>query len=310
MSPKHAQEVVPRAEFDSYYGRPIVKEPAWKQPDVPLYLFLGGMAGASASVAALAQATGRYRLMRVGRVAAAGGSAASVGALIHDLGRPLRFLYMLRVFKPTSPLSVGSWILAPFSGLAAASAGSVITGWLPRIGTAAGSAAGVLGPAMCTYTAVLLADTATPAWHEGWRELPALFAGSSLASGAGVALAAAPAREQGPAVRLGLVGAATELGAARKLERGHGIVSEPYRAGRAGRLLKASTILTAAGACLSLLGRRSRAVSIAAGASYLAAGLCTRFGVYSAGVESTKDPKYVVVPQRERSRASTSGDPA
>jgi len=49
-----------------------------------------------------------------------------------------------------------------------------------------------------------------------------------------------------------------------------------------------------------LLGRRNRVAAALAGAAYLAAGACTRFGVYFAGVESTKDPKYVVTPQRER----------
>lgn len=299
MSPRR-EEMVEPAEFRSYYGRPIVKEPAWKQPDVPIYLLLGGMAGASASMATLGQLTGRAHLARVGRLVAAGGSIASVGALIHDLGRPERFLYMLRVFKPTSPLSVGSWILAPFSALASASAGASVTGWLPKLGTLAGSLAGVLGPTMCTYTAVLLADTATPAWHEGYRELPVLFAGSSLASGAGAALVAAPTTETTPAVRIGLAGAAAELAASSRLEHQLGVVSEPYRTGRAGRLLGISKALTLAGAGLSVLGRRSRVISAIAGGAYLAASACTRFGVYAAGVQSTKDPKYVVVPQRER----------
>jgi hypothetical protein len=302
MSPRRERAMVEPAEFRSYYGKPIVKEPAWKQPDVPLYLFLGGMAGASASVAALAGPTGRPHLAKAGRLIAAGGATASVAALVHDLGRPERFLYMLRVLKPTSPLSVGSWILAPFSGLAGAAAASQLTGVLPRLGGLAGTAAGLLGPAMCTYTAVLLADTATPSWHDGYRQLPVLFAGSALTSGAGALLVAVPQRENGPAVRLGLAGAAGELAAASRLEHGLGVVSEPYRTGRAGKLLKASKALTVAGAGLSLLGRRSRAVSALAGAAYLAAGLCTRFGVYAAGVESTKDPKYVVVPQRERLR--------
>jgi hypothetical protein len=288
------------ANFRSYYGKPIVKEPAWKQPDVPLYLFLGGVAGASASIAAVARPVGYARLARVGMLAAAGTSVASVTALIHDLGRPARFLHMLRVFKPTSPLSVGSWILAPFSGLASAAALSHLTGRLPRIGALAGAGAGVLGPAMCTYTAVLLTNTATPAWRDGYREMPVLFAGSALTGGAGVALLAVPPAEAAPARRLGLAGATAELAAASRLEHGLGVVSEPYRTGRAGKLLSASKALTVAGAALSVLGRRSRVVSGLAGSAYLAAGLCTRFGVYAAGVESTKDPKYVVVPQRER----------
>ncbi|WIV54675.1 NrfD/PsrC family molybdoenzyme membrane anchor subunit [Amycolatopsis nalaikhensis] len=297
MSPRRERAMVEPAEFRSYYGKPILKEPAWKQPDVPLYLFLGGAAGASATMAALADVTGRPRLARIGRLVASGGSVASVGALIHDLGRPERFLHMLRVLKPTSPLSVGSWILSPFSGLAAVAAASEVTGKLPVIGRLAGVGAGVLGPAMCTYTAVLLADTATPSWHEAHGTLPVLFAGSALTSGAGAALLAG---ETGPVVRAGLAGAAAELVAEHHLETGLGLASEPYRTGRAGKLLKAAKALTAAGAGLSLVAGRSRVAGALAGAAYLASGLCTRFGVYAAGVASTKDPKYVVVPQRER----------
>ncbi|GDY31861.1 NrfD/PsrC family molybdoenzyme membrane anchor subunit [Gandjariella thermophila] len=300
MSPRREQEMVPRAEFRSYYGRPILKQPAWKVPDVPGYLFLGGLAGSSAMLGALGGATGRPGLARASRLVAAGSAVASVGALIHDLGRPERFLNMLRVLKPTSPLSVGSWILAPFSGLASASAASELTGLLPRLGTAAGAASAGLGPAMCTYTAVLLADTAIPAWHEAHRELPFLFAGGALTSGAGAALIAAPAAEQGPARRIGLIGAGMELAAAYRMERGLGLVGEPYRQGRPGKLLRAGRALTAVGAGLSVLGRRSRAVSAIAGAAYLAAGLCTRFGVFEAGKASAADPKYVVIPQRER----------
>ncbi|QGK72271.1 polysulfide reductase [Allosaccharopolyspora coralli] len=296
--------MVDKAEFRSYYGRPILKEPAWEQPDVPLYLFLGGAAGAAASMAAMADRTGYPTLTRTGRIVAAGGATASVVALIHDLGRPTRFLNMLRVFKPTSPLSVGSWILAPFSGLAAASAASDLTGRLPVAGTVAGGAAGVLGPAMCTYTAVLLADTATPAWHESYRDLPVLFAGSAVASAAGAALLVVPPRELRPVVRLGLLGSAVELAAAFRLEHAPRLVSETYRTGRAGKLLTASRALTATGAVLSLFSRRRRSVGLAAGIAFLAGGLCTRFGVYAAGVASAQDPKYVVIPQRERARDS------
>jgi len=300
---------VPPAEFRSYYGRPILKEPAWKVPDVPLYLFLGGMAGSSASLAALADLTGRRGLARAGHLTAAGGALVSVGALIHDLGRPERFLNMLRVIKPTSPLSVGSWILAPFSALSTATALAPLARRLPRLaplaglGRITGPVAGVLGPAMCTYTAVLLADTAVPAWHEAHRQLPYLFAGSAMASGAGAALLAAPPAEQGPARRLAVLGAGLELATATRLERGLGLVGEPYRQGRPGRLLRVARVLTAVGGGLAALGGRSRLASALGGAALLAAGLCLRFGVFEAGVVSTRDPKYVVVPQRERLRA-------
>jgi formate-dependent nitrite reductase membrane component NrfD len=157
------------APFESYYGRPVIKPPVWKQPDVPVYLFVGGVAGVSAVLAEGAALSGRPGLERWARLAAAGGSAVGTVALVHDLGRPARFLNMLRVLKPTSPLSIGSWILAPFGGLSAAAAASNVTGRLPFLGRAAGWGAAALGPPLATYTAVLLCDTAVPAWHEAYR---------------------------------------------------------------------------------------------------------------------------------------------
>jgi hypothetical protein len=301
-----------KAEFRSYYGRPILKEPAWKVPDVPLYLFLGGMAGSSATLAAVADLTGRRGLARAGHLVAAGGILASLGWLVHDLGRPARFLNMLRVFKVTSPLSVGSWILSAFSGFAVATAVAPLARRVPRIaplartGRLTGLAAGALGPALCTYTAVLLADTAVPAWHDAYPELPFLFAGSALSSGAGAALLTAPHVEQAPARRLAVLGAGLELAAAQRMEQRLGLVGEPYQIGRSGGLLKAAKVLTAVGAGLAALGGRSRLAARLGGATLAAAGLCTRFGVFDAGMVSSRDPKYVVVPQRERLRARES----
>lgn len=230
---------------------------------------------------------------------AAAASVAGVAALVHDLGRPERFTHMLRVLKPTSPLSVGSWILASFSALATASAASQATGRLPRLGRLAGLGSGVLGPAMCTYTAVLLSDTAVPAWHEAYPELPYVFAGSALTSAAGAALLCAPGADHGPPTRMGFLGAGMELAAMRRIERRLGLVGEPYVTGGPGRLLTLSRALAMTGAGLSLLagGRTAR---LLAGGSYLAAGVCTRFGIFAAGMASARDPAYVVTPQRQR----------
>jgi hypothetical protein len=292
--------MVPEPEFTSYYGRPILKEPTWKQPDVPLYLFLGGMAGASALLAEGAELSGRPALVRVARLAAAAGSGVGSALLVHDLGRPARFLNMLRVFKVTSPLSVGSWILAPFSGLAGAAAASEVTGRLPIIGRLAGLGAGALGPALATYTAVLLADTSVPAWHEAHRELPFVFAGSGAAAAGGLAMVATPLDEAGPGRRMAMVGGAVELAATEAMLRRIGLHAEVYQKGRPGVLLKVARALTAVGVALTPFGRRSRLISTVAGASYLGGSVLTRFGVFQAGLASARDPKYTVVPQRER----------
>ncbi|HEX4251892.1 MAG TPA: NrfD/PsrC family molybdoenzyme membrane anchor subunit, partial [Pseudonocardia sp.] len=111
--------MVPQAEFDSYYGRPVLNPPTWKSLDIAGYLFLGGLAGASSLLGAGAHATGRRALGRVSKLGALAAAGVSLVALVHDLGRPARFLNMLRVFKPTSPMSVGSWVLAGYVPLAA-----------------------------------------------------------------------------------------------------------------------------------------------------------------------------------------------
>jgi hypothetical protein len=294
------QEVVPEAEFESYYGRQILKTPTWKSPDVPLYLFLGGMAGASAVLAEGAAVTGRPGLERVARLAAAGGATAGSVALVHDLGRPERFLNMLRVLKPTSPLSVGSFILAPFSTLAGAAAASHVTGRLPRIGRLSGLGAAALGPPLATYTAALLANTAVPAWHDAHRELPFLFGGSGAAAAGGLGMLCAPYAESGPAIRLAIAGAVVETAATEAMSKRLGMVAEPYHEGNSGRLMKLQRRLTGAGLALSVLGLRSRLARRAAGATFVVGSLVTRFGVFEAGRQSARDPKYTVVPQRER----------
>jgi hypothetical protein len=299
--PRGEQAMVPDVEFESYYGRPILKEPTWKTPDVPLYLFLGGLAGCSALLAEGAAATGRPELERVTRLAAAGGAAAGTVALVHDLGRPERFFNMLRVFKPTSPLSVGSFILAPFSALAGAAAASNVTGLLPRLGRLAGGGAAALGPPLATYTAALVANTAVPAWHEAHRELPFVFGGSGAQAAGGLAMLLVPVDQAGPARRMALAGAAIEIVAAESIVLRRGLVAEPYRIGLPGRLMRIARNCTAvASAATVVAGRRSRVLSAVAGATYVAASATMRFGVFEAGLASARDPKYTVVPQRER----------
>ncbi|SFD98687.1 Polysulphide reductase, NrfD [Actinopolyspora alba] len=292
-----------REPFRSYYGRPIIKEPTWKVPDVPAYLYLGGMAGASSVMGALAQLRGYSRLRRVGLLCAAGGSGASVLALIHDLGRPRRFLNMLRVFKPTSPLSVGSWILAPFSALSGAVAVSELTGFARPLARVVAGFAAVLAPAMTTYTAVLLADTAVPGWHETRRELPFVFAFSSVAAAGALGTGLAPRSEAAPARRMAVIGSLGELLASRVLEQRAGRIAEAYRTGRAGTTLRTARVLAAGCALGALFARRSGSVAVLVAASGTAASAATRYGVFEAGRETARDPYYTVVPQRQDGRS-------
>ncbi|HWC37807.1 MAG TPA: NrfD/PsrC family molybdoenzyme membrane anchor subunit [Acidimicrobiales bacterium] len=292
------KSMVPRAEFSSYYDRPVVKEAVWG-PDIPSYLFLGGLAGASSALAAGAQLSGHGELARAAKVGAAGAISLSMAALVHDLGRPARFVNMLRVLKVTSPMSVGTWILSAYTPLALASAASAVTGKLPRAGLAATLGAAPLGPAVAAYTSVLLADTATPAWYGARRELPYLFVGSAATAAGGFGLLTVSPDAAGPAARLATLGALAELTAEKKLER-NGSTTEPYRTGRPGALVRAGRILGAGGTVAALIGRRNRAVSALSGAALLAGSALTRFGVFEAGRASARDPKHTIEPQRAR----------
>lgn len=121
-----------------------------------------------------------------------------------------------------------------------------------------------------------------------------------MASGAGVGLIAAPLAESGPARQLAVTGSALELAGLRPLESRLDLLSEPYREGRAGRLLRAGRVLGAAGMLGALLGRRSRVASAVSGVALLAASVATRFGIFEGGLASARDPKYTVMPQRQR----------
>jgi formate-dependent nitrite reductase membrane component NrfD len=153
---------------------------------------------------------------------------------------------------------------------------------------------------MTAYTAVLISDTAVPAWHEGYREMPFVFAGSAVASAGAIGMMASPVDQAGPARRMAAIGGGMELASSTVMERRLGMVGEPYHQGRSGMLMRAAKLLTAAGSAGALLGRRSRVLSALSGAALTAGAFCTRFGIFEAGVASAKDPKYTVVPQRRR----------
>lgn len=314
------QLMVPEAEFQSYYGKPIVKAPPW-EADIPAYLFLGGLAAGSSLLAAGADLAGLPAQRRSARVVALGGITASLYFLVNDLGRPERFHHMLRVFKPTSPMSVGTWILSaygPFVGLALGReivpllprrlAGVLPVGLIDRASRPAGIVAAAIAPAVASYTAVLLTDTAVPSWHEARHELPFVFVGSAAAASGGVGMLLNPLHETGPARRLAVGGAVLELGAQQFMQRSMGITAEPLHQGRAGRYHTAARALTVVGAVGAVLGRRSRVASAIAGLALAAGSASTRWAVFHAGMESTEDPKYTVVPQRQRRDARGGGE--
>ncbi|WP_084507606.1 NrfD/PsrC family molybdoenzyme membrane anchor subunit [Nocardia violaceofusca] len=295
------KKMVPDAHFESYYGKPILNKPTWEARDIAGYLFLGGLAGGSSVLAMGAELTGRRKMARATKIGGLVAILASLVALVHDLGRPERFVRMLRVFKPSSPMSVGSWILATYGPLAGVAAATEVTGWFPRVGRAATVGAGFVGPAVSSYTAALMSDTAVPTWHDGYREMPFLFVGSAATAAGGLAVLTSPTSETAPARRALILGAATELTAGELMSRRMGLSAEPLHQGTAGRMMNAAKALSVVGALLGgVWGHRSRTAAIIGGAAAVAGSACTRFGIFHAGVTSAEDPKYTVFPQRER----------
>jgi formate-dependent nitrite reductase membrane component NrfD len=305
--------MVPEAEFTSYYGRPVVKAAPWGH-DIAAYLFLGGVAGGSALLAAGGQLTGRDALRRNGRLSAMGAVGLGTVFLVRDLGRPERFLNMLRTIKLTSPMSLGSWILSGFSagaGVAAAAEVDRLTGERLPLGPLrpvlravegpAGLEAAALAPLLAVYTAVLLGDTATPTWNGAHEELPFVFVSSASLAAGGLAMVTTPVAEAAPARRLAVLGVVGDVVATRVMyRRMDPVAAEPLHEGRAGTMMRLSEALAVAGGLGTLLGGRRRGVAVASGLALLAASALTRFGVFEAGIHSARDPRYTIEPQKRR----------
>jgi DMSO reductase anchor subunit len=286
----------------SYHGQPVLKEPVWSW-EIPCYFYTGGLTGAASGLAFLAELRGDELLARRAWAAAMMGGAASPILLISDLGKPERFLNMLRMFKVTSPMSVGSWILVAVGGSAPLAAIDAWTGLIPG-GRYARRIAAVFGLPLATYTAALISNTAVPVWHKAHRMLPFVF-GSGAAMSAGAAtVALTPPAAAAPARRLALAGAVAGVATSEMMERRLGEQGEPYHHGAAANFRRVSRVAGAAGSILlATRGRSSRAAAVASGLLLSAAALSTRWSVFKAGFQSAADPKYVIGPQREAIRS-------
>jgi formate-dependent nitrite reductase membrane component NrfD len=259
--------------------RPILKPPVWTW-EIPVYFYVGGLAGASAGVSRLAEARGNDTLAGRAAAVAVAGAVTSPALLISDLGRPARFLHMLRMFKVTSPMSVGSWTLVAFSTAAGAGLLDRMTGGRVPGGRAARGAAGLLGLPLASYTAALVANTAVPAWHESRRILPFVFVAGAAASSGALLTALTPAGDAAPARRLAVAGAACEVAATQLLHRRVGPLAVAYRSPAE----TASTVALAGGAALiAAAARRSRLAATAGGALVNAGAFLGRWSVYKAG---------------------------
>ncbi len=288
-----------------YYGTPALKRPQWTV-EVPIYFFVGGLAGAASVIGAVGQlSSSDRRLIRNSRWIAAIGGLISPALLISDLGVPSRFLNMLRVFKIQSPMSVGSWTLVAFSNSAAAAAvlGELEARWpngAVRFLTSASQIASALtGMILSTYTGVLIGATAIPVWNEHVSTLPVHFAASGVASAVSVLELAG---SDSPALnRIAMGAAAVETAMGASIELRSTPASKPLRSGVSGWAMRGAGMLSGPiPLVLRLLARgdkkRSRGLRRAAAISSLAGSLLTRWAWVRAGKASADDP---AVPLRQ-----------
>jgi formate-dependent nitrite reductase membrane component NrfD len=286
------------AGIRSYHGQPVLKRPVWSW-EIPDYFFVGGMAGASAGLAFCSGARGNDVLARRAWTVALAGITVSPALLISDLGRPERFLNMLRMVKVTSPMNVGTWVLSGAGGAITFAAADAWTGRFPRVGRIARPVAALFGLPLSTYTGALLANTAVPVWHEARRTLPFVFGSGAALSAGAAATVFTPVVSASPARRLALGAAVAELATSGVMEVRLGEHGQPYRRGASARFTSLSRACLASGASLlARRGRSSRAAAVASGALLLAGALAARWSVFEAGIQSASDPKYVIAPQR------------
>lgn len=284
-----------------YYGAPLLKEPQWT-PLIPLYFFVGGAAGSLGVIGALADILGDDTdVALTSRWMALSGAVLSGALLIVDLGRPSRFLNMLRVFKPQSPMSIGSWVIAGFSasaGLASfADLLNALGGPRPiaRLTSGVGRVGSVLlGMPLHNYTGVLIASTAIPVWNTHRCSLPHEFGMSGLQ--AAVSLLELSGYDNRTSLNLlGLLSCGAETA-----EFAHAISDRkpetvPIRRGSSGALVQAAAVLSGPlplGLRLASIftgKRRSRTLRIAAACCGIVGSLCLRFGWLKAGKASARD---------------------
>ena len=284
-----------------YYGLPLLKPPVWTW-EIPAYFFVGGAAGAAAVVGAVARSSGASStLVRDARWIAAVGGAASPVLLISDLGRPERFLNMLRVFKLQSPMSIGAWTLVAFSNAAGAAAfADLVTrasrGRIPvrAIGNAAEVLSAATGLVLSTYTGVLIGATAIPAWSRNVRVLPMQFGASSL--GTAVSILELMGHHSRALNQLALGAATVKTLVGIGIEAHHDLEFEPLRHGWSGQATRIAGLLSGpVPLALRVLGSRSPTARRIAAVSTIAGSLLTRFAWIAAGRESAHLPAHPTI---------------
>jgi formate-dependent nitrite reductase membrane component NrfD len=282
----------------TYYERPMLKEPVWKLY-IPTYYFLGGAAGASLALGAAVQLDrSRATSGLVRKAHWVGIVASSAGAvfLVLDLGRPMRFLNMLRVFRPTSPMNMGAWILAGTPPAAIAAGLFARAKMFRSLGEACGYISGLLGLGLCTYTGVLVGNTAIPVWQESRRVVPILFGASAMSAAGGTLgmFRELNSRERRMIRAFTAFGAAAEVACSKWMEHEVSRVEQvglPLHRGLSGALWKTAGILSLAALTVTSVPGGGRRKRIFSGSLAAMGSLVLRFAVHYAGEASARDPK-------------------
>src|SRR5437773_5665672 len=287
-----------------YFGQPVVKPPVWTW-EVPLYFFMGGLAGMSAVIASGAVIFHHIDLARAAMwVAAIAGAVLSPILLIMDLGRPRLFLNMLRVFKHQSAMSMGAWILSLFGACAVPGlialelhAQHIFGGTIDQLLRVAagififGSA--IFGTLLATYTGVLIGATAIPAWFLHRTLLPIHFGTAGL--GCAAALLELLGHRIAALNFLGfyVAGVETALLIWLSVDK-HGAADRAIHEHRSGWLIGIGEVLNGP---LALVLRFFGFVPFAA-ISFLIGALVSRFGWIAVGKVSGSDPESVFAAER------------
>ena len=285
---------------------PMLKPAVWTW-EVPLYFWFGGIAAGASFVALACDLAGDERSAATARKVSLGALVPCPALLIADLGRPARFVYMLRIFKPRSPMSMGTWCLSSFGALGAAAVGADLLG-RRRTARRLGSASALLGGYLGSYTGVLLAGTAVPLWARSRVFLGPIFVATATATGAAatrlvLAVTGPPRGHPTPAalatVETGAMLAELALSAVN--QRRLGRLASGLHHGRAGRLYRGAELAVLAGLGLRFLGRRlGPRAHDAASLLFLAAGLSFRYAWVTAGSASASDDEAVALMARDR----------
>ncbi len=298
-----------RAPVSEIHG-PFIHAPVWEW-QVPLYFWLGGIASGSAFVALACDTAGDHRSAAIARKVALAPVAPASILLIDDLGRPERFLNMMRIFKPRSPMNTGAWCLVGFSTSSALAVGCDLIA-RPNGARLLGALTALFGTYLGSYTGVLLACTAVPVWSRSRTILGPAFVATATATGTAatrLVLVATGLPHGHPTRRaLGTIETAsmlTELVLSAVGERRLGDAGEALERGRPGAMFRTAKGLVWLGLSLRLAARRvgSREHDLAS-AMYLAAGLLFRFAwVYAGKASATDDASVAAMGRGRRSLA-------